>query len=392
MSDPLDDLVAEFRTWLTVERGLAPNSIARTAATSPLRRLPRGAGSTIPAACRSATSSRTPTCANAPTTTARRYAPASIARAVVAVRVRAPVRARRGHRRPRPHRGAHAAPRAAGDPEGAHRARGHRAARAVTGDEPRRPARPRRLETLYAGGCASPSSSGSTGRSRPRRRPRAGVRQGPQGADRADRRVARAALDEYLRRGRPELEGRAVAPTRRPVFLNVRGGRLSRQACWRIVRDAGVRAGLGDGLSPHVLRALVRHPHARPRRRHPVVQELLGHASLSTTQVYTKVSPERLRTAYEAAHPAPGAIAGAGRAVSAGAAESEAVTSPMVETRTWCCARSSSRSGTASSSSSRARWLRGRPQLRRELRRLEPGHRRAGRDRGAGRHAQRDAA
>jgi integrase/recombinase XerD len=114
--------------------------------------------------------------------------------------------------------------------------------------------------------------------------------------------VARAAIDEYLRRGRPELEGRRRPPGD-PVFLNVRGGRLSRQACWRIVRDAGVRAGLGEGLSPHVLR----HSCATHMLDHGadirVVQELLGHASLSTTQVYTKVSPERLRRAYESAHP-----------------------------------------------------------------------------------------
>jgi integrase/recombinase XerD len=115
-------------------------------------------------------------------------------------------------------------------------------------------------------------------------------------------RASRSALDEYLRRGRPELEGRR-RPAGDPVFLNVRGGRLSRQACWRIVRDAGVRAGLGQGLSPHVLR----HSCATHMLDHGadirVVQELLGHASLSTTQVYTKVSPERLRRAYEAAHP-----------------------------------------------------------------------------------------
>jgi integrase/recombinase XerD len=131
-------------------------------------------------------------------------------------------------------------------------------------------------------------------------------------------RVARAALDEYLRRGRPELEGRR-RPAGDPVFLNVRGGRLSRQACWRIVRDAGIRAGLGDGLSPHVLR----HSCATHMLDHGadirVVQELLGHASLSTTQVYTKVSPERLRRAYEAAHPrARSTRGGRAAAVSAG--------------------------------------------------------------------------
>jgi integrase/recombinase XerD len=87
------------------------------------------------------------------------------------------------------------------------------------------------------------------------------------------------------------------------VFLNARGGRLSRQSCWKIVRTAGERAGLGGRLSPHVLRhSCATHMLDRGADIR-VVQELLGHASLSTTQVYTKVSPERLRAAYEAAHP-----------------------------------------------------------------------------------------
>ena len=117
-------------------------------------------------------------------------------------------------------------------------------------------------------------------------------------------RAACVALDDYLRRGRLEL--------RRPgsrggagdaVFLNARGGRLTRQGCWKIVHAAGVRAGLGDRLSPHVLR----HSCATHMLDHGadirVVQELLGHASVSTTQVYTKVSPDRLRSVYESSHP-----------------------------------------------------------------------------------------
>ncbi len=87
------------------------------------------------------------------------------------------------------------------------------------------------------------------------------------------------------------------------VFLNARGGRLSRQGAWGIVRRYGERAGVGDRLSPHVLR----HSCATHMLDHGadirVVQELLGHASLSTTQVYTMVSTERLRRVYEAAHP-----------------------------------------------------------------------------------------
>jgi integrase/recombinase XerD len=118
-------------------------------------------------------------------------------------------------------------------------------------------------------------------------------------------RSARGALEDYLARGRPELE-RPVTRTRiagDPVLLNARGGRLTRQGCWKIVTTAGGRVGLAGRLSPHVLR----HSCATHMLEHGadirVVQELLGHASLSTTQVYTKVSPERLRAVYELAHP-----------------------------------------------------------------------------------------
>ena len=87
------------------------------------------------------------------------------------------------------------------------------------------------------------------------------------------------------------------------VFLNRRGGRLTRQAAWAVVRRYGERAGIGGELSPHVLRhSCATHllDHGADLR---VVQELLGHASISTTQLYTKVSADRLRSAFEAAHP-----------------------------------------------------------------------------------------
>lgn len=87
------------------------------------------------------------------------------------------------------------------------------------------------------------------------------------------------------------------------LFLNRRGGRLTRQGAWGIVHHYGVLVGLGGRLSPHVLR----HSCATHMLDHGadirVVQELLGHASISTTQVYTKVSPERLKSAYVASHP-----------------------------------------------------------------------------------------
>ena len=119
-------------------------------------------------------------------------------------------------------------------------------------------------------------------------------------------RHARRALAEWLGPGGRD----AVAPERwarrgdaEAVFLNARGGRLSRQGAWGIVRHHGDRVGLGDRLSPHVLR----HSCATHMLDHGAdirtVQELLGHASISTTQVYTRVSTERLREVYEAAHP-----------------------------------------------------------------------------------------
>lgn len=87
------------------------------------------------------------------------------------------------------------------------------------------------------------------------------------------------------------------------VFLNQRGGRLGRQGAWGIVRRHGMAVGLADRLSPHVLR----HSCATHMLDHGAdiraVQELLGHASITTTQVYTKVSNERLIAAYDAAHP-----------------------------------------------------------------------------------------
>src|SRR5581483_3397080 len=115
-------------------------------------------------------------------------------------------------------------------------------------------------------------------------------------------RAALAAAQDYLARGRPHLE-RPRARRTDALFLNVRGGRLTRQGCWNIVRKAAERVAMSDRMSPHVLRhSCATHllDHGADLR---VVQELLGHASLSTTQIYTKVSPERLRAVYDQAHP-----------------------------------------------------------------------------------------
>jgi integrase/recombinase XerD len=101
-----------------------------------------------------------------------------------------------------------------------------------------------------------------------------------------------------------------IADARHPdldaVFVNPRGRRLTRQGAWQIIQRHGLRAGLGERLSPHVLR----HSCATHMVEHGadlrVVQELLGHASVSTTQVYTKVTQSRLRAVYDAAHPRSG--------------------------------------------------------------------------------------
>lgn len=118
-------------------------------------------------------------------------------------------------------------------------------------------------------------------------------------------RTAAAAMDEWLTGGRPRWEPARWARRgdQEAVFLNTRGGRLTRQAAWAVVRKYGERTGLADRLSPHVLRhSCATHllDHGADLR---IVQEMLGHASISTTQVYTKVSQERLWAVYRQAHP-----------------------------------------------------------------------------------------
>ncbi|MGO8872048.1 MAG: site-specific tyrosine recombinase XerD [Acidimicrobiales bacterium] len=117
---------------------------------------------------------------------------------------------------------------------------------------------------------------------------------------------ARAAVDRWLSdAGRPRL-----APSRwarrddaEAVFLNTRGGRLSRQGAWALVHHRAERVGLDDVVSPHVLR----HSCASHMLAHGadirIVQELLGHVSIATTQIYTKLSQDHLRASYERAHP-----------------------------------------------------------------------------------------
>ena len=116
-------------------------------------------------------------------------------------------------------------------------------------------------------------------------------------------RAAVAAVGDYLVRSRPELVGRRPGRPTAALFLNARGGRLSRQGCWKILKSYAAAAGLGDRVSPHTLRHSFATHMLDAGADIRVVQELLGHASLSTTQVYTLVSDERLREVYVSAHP-----------------------------------------------------------------------------------------
>jgi integrase/recombinase XerD len=120
--------------------------------------------------------------------------------------------------------------------------------------------------------------------------------------------IGRMAKDALLAWLDPEVRGslrpgRATRDDLDALFVNLRGRRLTRQGVWGIVRRYGTVAGLDGRLTPHVLR----HSCATHLLDHGAdirtVQELLGHASVSTTQIYTKVSTERLFAAYAAAHP-----------------------------------------------------------------------------------------
>ncbi len=117
-------------------------------------------------------------------------------------------------------------------------------------------------------------------------------------------RAAARAVGDYLAVARPELAKKAKqAVSRGALFLNARGGRLSRQGCWKVLKGYARMAGLEEEVSPHTLRHSFATHMLDGGADIRVVQELLGHASLATTQVYTMVSDRRLREVYLAAHP-----------------------------------------------------------------------------------------
>lgn len=109
------------------------------------------------------------------------------------------------------------------------------------------------------------------------------------------------ALEAYLVRGRPALVGKGAG--RAALFLNLRGGRLSRQAAWTIMREVADRAGVRTEVSPHSLRHSFATHLLDGGADVRVVQELLGHASVTTTQIYTLVTVDKLREVYAESHP-----------------------------------------------------------------------------------------
>ncbi|GED97753.1 site-specific tyrosine recombinase XerD [Gordonia crocea] len=108
------------------------------------------------------------------------------------------------------------------------------------------------------------------------------------------------AVEAYLVRARPALASARSGPA---VFLNARGGRLSRQSAWQILADAAHRAGITATVSPHTLRHSFATHLLDGGADVRVVQELLGHASVTTTQVYTLVTVSTMREVYATAHP-----------------------------------------------------------------------------------------
>jgi len=309
-ADALDDLLAEHAIWLAVERGLRPNTL--DAYQRDLREYAaflRSHGVSDPAAVdvdlvRAYVAARSSVIDDDPG--ARAPAPASVARALVAVRSFHRFCVDEGHTADDPTEDVRAPKVPAGIPKALTEPDVTALLDSVVGDDARALRDRAILEVLYATGVRITElvaldradlalddglvrvfGKGAKERVVPVGRP------------------ACAALETYLAQGRPELarSGSAARRAGDAVFLNARGNRLTRQGCWGIVRDAGGRAGLGDRVHPHVLRhSCATHllDHGADIR---VVQEVLGHASVSTTQVYTKVSAERLRVVYDSAHP-----------------------------------------------------------------------------------------
>ena len=113
---------------------------------------------------------------------------------------------------------------------------------------------------------------------------------------------ASKAIENYLVRVRPELAAKS-AKTTSALFLNSRGSRISRQSAWQMVLDAAVAAGVTEHVSPHVFRHSYATHLLDGGADIRVVQELLGHASVTTTQIYTLITIDKVRESYSSAHP-----------------------------------------------------------------------------------------
>ena len=113
---------------------------------------------------------------------------------------------------------------------------------------------------------------------------------------------ASKAIDSYMTRVRPDLATKS-AKTTSALFLNSRGSRISRQSAWQMVLDAAEAAGVTDHVSPHVFRHSYATHLLDGGADIRVVQELLGHASVTTTQIYTLITIDKVRESYSMAHP-----------------------------------------------------------------------------------------
>jgi integrase/recombinase XerD len=111
------------------------------------------------------------------------------------------------------------------------------------------------------------------------------------------------ALNDYVVRVRPALQLKNSKGKSEALFLNQRGTRISRQSAWQIVVDCAKKAGLTEGISPHVFRHSFATHLLDGGADIRVVQELLGHSSVTTTQIYTLITIDKIRESYSLAHP-----------------------------------------------------------------------------------------
>ena len=116
-------------------------------------------------------------------------------------------------------------------------------------------------------------------------------------------RFAVKALDDYVVRVRPALVLKNTKNKNDALFLNQRGTRISRQSAWQIVVDSAKKSGLSEGISPHVFRHSFATHLLDGGADIRVVQELLGHSSVTTTQIYTLITIDKIRESYSLAHP-----------------------------------------------------------------------------------------